>query len=125
MKAISPEELSKAWPRVEAWIAQAVELNQGDENLLDVLIALARGHYTLWVADSFAGVTQTIRYPQQSVMTILYLGGSDLQAIEKAYQFAKQHCQTVGIDVLRVWGRPGWERLLGMKRIAVVLQEDV
>src|SRR6185437_9587846 len=97
----------------------------GDENGLDIFIALARGLYVLWVGDDVAAVTQLTRYPRRSVLTVLYAGGVSLNAVHRAYEFARHWCRANGIDALRVWGRPGWQKALGMRRIGVILQESV
>jgi hypothetical protein len=123
---VKPEDLSDTWAKVEPWIAQSVQVNQGDENLLDVLIALARAQYALWYEPGkFAAVSRIERWPRQTVGTIVYLGGRDLQAIEDAFEEAKMFARANKIDVIRVFGRPGWERLLGMKRKGVILQMAV
>lgn len=126
MNIVPPEQLANVWPEVVAWISQAVAVNQGDENTLDVLIALAQGRYTLWHEPGvFAAVSSIVRYPRQTVGNIVYLGGADLESIQRAFGEAKAYARRNGIDVLRVWGRPGWERLLALKRRAVILQIEV
>jgi hypothetical protein len=123
---VEPQHLSDAWAKVEPWIAQSVAVNQGDENVTDVLIALARGQYALWhEPGKFAAVSRIERWPRQTVGTIVYLGGKDLQAIEDAFEEAKMFAKANKIDVIRVFGRVGWERLLGMKRKGVILQLEV
>jgi hypothetical protein len=123
---VRPEDLSDVWRQVEPWIAQSVAVNQGDENLTDVLIALARAQYALWHEPNyFAAVSRIERWPRQTVGTIVYLGGKDLSVIELAFEEAKMFAKKNGIDVIRVFGRPGWERLLGMKRRGVILQLEV
>jgi hypothetical protein len=121
MRAVPIEELSREWPRVESWIADAVAYNAGDEGVLDVLIALARGVYTLWVADRFAAVTQVQRHPKQTVWLIAYAGGEDMDSARHALDFARLHAKTHGIDMIRVHGRPGWESM-GLKKVGVILQ---
>jgi hypothetical protein len=122
---VPPERLSEIWPKVEAWIGQAVERNQGDENLLDVLIACSRGHYALWYEkDQFAVVAQVLHHPQQRVATILYAGGT-LEGMLPMWGEAKNWCRQNGIQVIRMWGREGWEKVLGIKRVGVILQEYV
>lgn len=126
MIQVKPEDLSDVWAEVAPWIAQAVEVNQGDENLTDVLIALARGQYALWhEPKTFAAVSRIERWPRQTVGTIVYLGGKDLPAIERAFEEAKMFAKANKIDVIRVFGRPGWERLLGLERKGVILQVAV
>lgn len=125
MRAVPIEELSREWPRVERWIADAVAYNAGDEGVLDVLIALARGVYTLWVADDCAAVTQLQRHPKQVVWQICYAGGQNLDATRKAFDFARLHAKTHGIDIIRVQGRAGWEKVMGMEKVGVILQMAV
>ncbi|HWG75357.1 MAG TPA: hypothetical protein VN660_01015 [Steroidobacteraceae bacterium] len=124
MRQVPIEELASTWPRVSAWIESALPYGLGDENVLDIFIALARGAYTLWVNDDLAAVTQLVRRPRQSVLTVLYVGGNSLEACRGAFAFARSECRALGIDVLRVWGRQGWEHVLGLKRIGVILQTD-
>lgn len=126
MALVKPEELADSWAKVEHWISQAVSCNQGDENLLDVLISLARGHYELWHdPGQFAAVVRIEHWPRQRVATIIYLGGRGLGAIEEAFEQARGHAKARKIDVLRVFGRKGWEKLLGLQNKGAILQVPV
>lgn len=123
---VTIDKLADVWPEVHPWIERAISRGQGDENVWDVFVALARGTYVLWHAPTrFAAVVQTVRQPRQSVATILYCGGTGLSEIEEAFAFGKLWARENGIDVMRVWGREGWERLLGMERVGVILQVKV
>ena len=120
------EKLADVWPEVQPWLERAISHGQGDENIWDVFVALARGAYTLWHSPTrFAAVVQTIRQPRQSVATILYCGGRGLSEIEEAFAFGKLWARENGVNVIRVWGREGWERILGMERMGVILQVRV
>lgn len=124
MRIVQPHELADAWPTCAHWIEAAIKEGQGDENLLDVLIALARGQYLLWLEDGkFAGVVQVIPYPRRKVATVLYCGGTGLQEIIEAFENGKLWAQANGISVVRTWGREGWRRALGLKQVGVILQE--
>lgn len=124
MILVTPDQLAHVWPAVEPWIAAAVAENQGDENTLDVFIAIARGHYSLWSDEHFAAVTQTINYPRQRVLTILYIGG-DLNKITPLFDFAKDWCRVNKINVLRTYGRPGWEKVSGLSRVGAILEVKI
>jgi hypothetical protein len=123
---VTPDRLADTWPAVAPWIAEAINRREGggDENLIDVLLAIARGHYALWwEPGKFAAVAQIVNHPRQRVATILYCGG-ELESLLQMYESARRWCRQNGIDVIRIWGRAGWERALGMKRIGVILQES-
>jgi hypothetical protein len=116
-------ELEAVWPQVQLWLAEAVKHNQGDEDLIDIACAIDQGRYELWFEPGkFAAVVQVIDFPRQRVATLLYAGGV-LTSLREMYGEAKRIAKDRGINVIRVWGRQGWERALGMKRVGVILQE--
>jgi hypothetical protein len=123
---VQSDQLANVWPQVSGWIESAIEYAQGDENALDVLIALARGQYLLFhEPGKFALVGQIQHFPRQKVGTVLYCGGGDLVAIRAAFEEMKPWCKTNGISAIRVWGRQGWERVLGLARKGSILQMSV
>jgi|HubBroStandDraft_2_1064218.scaffolds.fasta_scaffold336405_2 hypothetical protein len=125
MMLVSHYDLPQVWPQCVLWLHEAVKVNQGDENLMDVAIGIDEGRYELWFEkDKFAAVVQIQEFPRQRVACILYAGGL-LPAFREAYDEVKRIAKARGMNVLRVWGREGWERALGMKRIGVVLQEQL
>jgi hypothetical protein len=118
-------ELGTVWPQVQGWLEDAIKVNQGDENLMDVARALDRGDYELWLEPGkFAAVVQIQEFPRQRVALLLY-GGGVLESFLDMYGEAKRIAKERGIDVIRVWGRAGWERALGMKRVGLILQETL
>ena len=117
------EKLADVWPHVSKWLERAIERNQGDENIWDVFVALARGTYILWYEPgAYATVVYIFKHPRQTVATVLYCGGDDLGAIVKSFEFGKQFARENKIDVIRVWGREGWEKALGLERVGVIMQ---
>lgn len=125
-RLVQPQELSDVWPECEPWIAAAIACGQGDENALDVLIALARGQYLLWhERGKFAAVVQVQKFPRQTVAQILYCGGTGLQEMQAAVEAGREWCKANGISQLRVWGRKGWEKVFNMTRKGVILQTAV
>ena len=122
LPVVGAEQLATIWPQVAPWIARAVEQNQGDENLLDVLVALARGQYVLVAAEKYAAVLQVTKFPRQTVCTVLYCGGSDLPAMKQAFEAGCEWAKMNGISVVRIYGRKGWQRALGAYSSGVCLQ---
>ena len=126
MILVQPEQLSNVWPKVHAWIQSALEYGQGDENATDVLISIAVGRYLLFhEPDKFAIVAQVQSFPRQKVITVLYLGGGDMDAIKQGIEEAKPWCKAQGITAFRVWGRKGWKRVLEMTEKGYILQSEI
>jgi len=125
LRIVPARELEAIWPQVYRWIEKAVEHGQGDEDALDIAVAIYNGRYDLWLEDGkFAAVVQVVKHPKQTVATILYCGG-ELDSLLTMYSQAKEYARANKIDAIRVWGRQGWEKVLGMRRIGVILQEYV
>jgi hypothetical protein len=126
MVLVKPEELRDVWPQALPWIDAAVARNQGDEKTIDVLIALARGVYLLfWEPGKFAAVVTIAQYPSQKVATIVYFGGKGLDDIKAGFEAGKAWGRANGINVVRTYGRPGWERVVKLKKVGVILQENL
>ena len=127
MHLVPQNQLANVWPQVAPWIAEAINRREGwgDENLLDVLIALARNTYGLWhEPGEFAAVVQLTQMPRQSVATIVYAGGK-IDSLPRLWQESTRWARQNGIDVIRLFGRAGWERLLNLERVGVILQARV
>jgi len=123
VRNIPLDELATCWPRVLPWIEEAVARSDGDENALDILIAIARGNYALFAGEKCAAVAQLVRWPRQSVFTVLYASGEDLESCREAFEWSKNWCRANGVQVFRIHARAGWERALGFKRRGVILEE--
>lgn len=125
MKLVSKYDLGRVWPQVFDWLDSAVKVNQGDENIFDVGMALNSGVYELWHEEGkFAAVVQIQHFPRQRVAVIAYAGG-DLDAFKKMYSEAKALARERGCSVIRTCGRAGWQRALGLKRVGFILQEQL
>jgi hypothetical protein len=123
---VQPEQVANVWPLVSAWIESALQYGTGDENALDILVAVARGHYLLFhEPGKFAIVAQIQPFPRQKVITVVACGGGDLEAIRKGIDEFTPWCKTHGITAVRVWGRDGWQKALGMARKGAILQLEL
>lgn len=123
---VPPEKLADVWLEVEQWLAAAVNRNQGDENILDVLIAIARGQYGLWhEPGKWAAVIQIQRFPRQVVAMILYCGGHDIDSMREALEYGKRWAKENGVHAVRVFGRRGWGRVMGLEDKGVILQVNL
>lgn len=126
MILIEPQNLRNVWPLVEHWITAAVEKGQGDENALDVLIAIARNRYLLFYEPKhFAAVVSIEQHPAQKVATIVYIGGEGLEDMQAAFEAGKAWGRQNGVNVVRTYGRAGWAKVIGLKQVGVILQDEL
>lgn len=120
MNIVALNKLADVWPHVEGWLQRAVDQNLGDENLLDVLIALAQNRYSLWYEPNrCALVTQIQEYPRQKVIVLLYAGAPEGSgAVERFKQLWEQERETLraaGIARVRMYGLRDWGKALGVE----------
>ena len=119
MNLVPLNKLADTWPHVEAWLARAVEQNLGDENLLDVLIAIAQNRYSLWYEpDRFALVTQIQEYPRQKVIVLLYAGAPEgsgaVERFKLLWEQERDTLKAAGITKVRMYGLRDWGKVLNV-----------
>ena len=124
MYLVKPNQLADVWPLVHAWIERAMDCSTGDENSLDVLIAIAREQYFLFhEPDKFAAVAQIQNHPRHKICFVAYVGGTDLRLIKESFHnvlfpWAKK----LGCYAVRCCGRSGWRRVMDMYDVGTALQ---
>lgn len=120
MNIVPLNKLADVWPHVESWLQRAVEQNLGDENLLDVLIALAQNRYSLWYEPQrCALVTQIQEYPRQKVIVLLYAGAPEgsgaVERFKQLWEQEKDPLRAAGITKMRMFGLKDWGKALGVE----------
>ena len=120
MTIVPLHKLADIWPQVEEWLQRAVEQNLGDENLLDVLIALAQNRYSLWYEPQrCALVTQIQEYPRQKVIALLYAGAPEgsgaVERFKELWTQERQALRAAGITQVRMYGLRDWGKVFGVE----------
>ena len=120
MTIVPLHKLADVWPQVEEWLQRAVEQNLGDENLLDVLIALAQNRYSLWYEPQrCALVTQIQEYPREKVIALLYAGAPEgsgaVERFKELWTQERQALRAAGITQVRMYGLRDWGKVFGVE----------
>ena len=120
MNIVPVNKLADVWPEVEGWLARAVSQNLGDENLLDVLIALAQGRYSLWhEPGKCALVTQIQEFPRQKIIVLIYAGAPEgsgaVERFKLLWEQERAALKAAGITRVRMYGLRDWGKVLGVE----------
>ena len=82
---VPAQDVEALWPKVETFVAAALEESRGELSLEDVRTNLLERYMQLWVlyeeaSEKLKGcvVTQIIDYPQKRYLRVVILGGFDL-----------------------------------------------
>lgn len=107
-----------AWPKVEGFLADALERDDWKVRPADLLNQIAAGVMGLYVVRDFstgdtlaALACEVQEYPNASVFNIAYLGGRDLYRWANLLGEMEREAVRLGCDTLRITGRPGWGRI--------------
>lgn len=120
MNLVPLHKLADVWPLVEGWLGPAVNQNLGDENLLDVFIALAQNRYSLWYEpERCALITQIQEYPRQKIIVLLYAGAPEgsgaVECFKELWTQERESLRAVGITRVRMYGLRDWGKVLGVE----------
>lgn len=130
---ISTEQVSGAWPAVKHFVERALEHGLGRLGVDDVEAQLREGGMQLWTLITSEGepevlavlVTEIIDYPSKRVLDLAFMAGDRMDLWLAALPALEAWAVTQGIDQVQIQGRPGWERVTGYPRAAVVLVKDL
>lgn len=120
-----------AWPKVERFIASALEYSQGDYSLDQAKVMLANGHWALYVATDGdevkgAAAVQFNNMPNDRVAFVIAIGGKLMTSHDTWGQFTsllKSNGATyvegaARESIARLWTRYGFEekyRIVGVR----------
>jgi hypothetical protein len=108
------------WPRIWTLLYPAVERG-GEHTERSVLTALLHGGMVLWIDSTDLAQAQAVvvtswcDYPAGRIGFVQFAGGSDAAAwIRRTEAALIAWAQSMGCKELRLIGRKGWGRLLGL-----------
>lgn len=140
VEGIPAEMVPLVWGAARRWIARALAIDGGHFAEEDIRAALMSRDMQLWVlrpaedpasAAPDAGrrirgtlVTQIVRYPRRTVCRLVLAGAEDGERAQwlSWRPLIEAWAQTNGCDLIELYGRPGWARLLPWAARRVVLQ---
>ena len=110
--------LGLIWPKVEEYLAKAVDTAKGKLTIDDVRSGIESDLYLLWVVvdgeDIIAAVTtRVINYPTCNGMALDWVGGKRIKEwLSMLNSTMRDHAKNHGCSHLEGYGRPAWTRLI-------------
>lgn len=111
---IPHEHVEAIWPRIEGFMAEAAAYSGGRYETTDILEALLKNTYTLWVAfegDEIKGAVATsfVIYPRKTLLHLTFCGGDEGMAWKDPMLKMLQHwAYDNNCDGIEANGRLGW-----------------
>ena len=127
---VCPDEIVKLWEIARPYIKMAVDYQESDYELSDILGSIVDGEYTLWIGTvdgetKYAGVTHIGCSASRQYLWVSWLGGTDMDDwVHGAMAELEEIARGMDLDGIKIEGRPGWERLMkvdGFRKTHTVL----
>jgi hypothetical protein len=129
VEGVPAATIERVWPRVLPWIERALAEGLGHLDSTDLRAALERRDMQLWIArreDAVVAalVTEIVAYPRRKVCRLVLMGGEDgeREAWLPWLPLLEAWARAEGCDLVEIYGRPGWARLVRHDRRRVVLE---
>lgn len=127
MSRVPVEMVSLLWPTAREMLQEAVEADGFGDETMDMLLSdIYDCSAQLWAsldADHSPRafiVTRIVSKPGGRSLQIQYAGGKGPDSwLTEAREVLLDFARTTGCNMIELFGRPGWQRLLGVKPRAV------
>lgn len=110
--------LGLIWPKVEEYLAKAVDTAKGKLTVDDVRSGIESDLYLLWVVvdgdDIIAAITtRVINYPTCNGMALDWIGGKRIKEwLPMVNESVMDHARSNGCSHLEGYGRAAWARMI-------------
>lgn len=126
---VAPEAVEEVWEQVSPILVKSLQYADGKYSLESIKRALLRRDMQLWmyVRDGIkaCGVTQVLKYPEKKVCVVMFAAGEALSEWINFDSLIEEWARDNQCDAIEIYGRPGWERVLGWERIHVVIRKNL
>lgn len=115
---LTEEGVRDVWPKVEAYLSDALareDWKLRPEDLLGQIADGLVGMYAIWDDETGeilgAVCCESFEYPRSNVFNVAVCGGKDLYRWAHLMGAIEEEAVRLGCDTVRISGRPGWGRV--------------
>lgn len=115
---IHKDFIGNYWDQISGFIQMGIDKSMGEMIIEDVMEQLRIGHMQCLVAYDgveirAALITEVIQTPRKKILRVVLTGGDDMQDwVHDAVAKVKEGAVAVGADLIDIWGRKGWGKIL-------------
>lgn len=122
---VNPADVHKTWPLARDLIRAAIE-RTGLSDFSDIEKAVLAGDQLLWLAISDHIEAAATTHLSRGVCTLIACSGHQRERWLPLFSRIEKYAKDEGCSTMRIWGRPGWQRVLDGYRIQhVCLEKDL
>jgi hypothetical protein len=119
---VNPADIAKTWPLARDLIRAAIERTKLSE-FTDIEKDVLAGDQLLWLAISDRVEAAATTHLSRGVCTLTACSGHQMERWLPLFATIEKYAKAEGCK-MRIYGRPGWERVLdGYRREYVILEK--
>ena len=119
---VDPAHIDEAWPFVRELIQRAID-HTGLSDFEDIERAVLNGEQLLWFAWGDGIEAAAVTQLTSNALVIVACSGHDRRRWIQLKQRIEEYALEEGCDVVRIFGRKGWERVLDDYHVEHVVLE--
>jgi len=116
--------MTSEWSRCMPYIQTALDHAGNLFTVNDVFDLVTEGKAHFWPGKNCAIITEVRQFPQKRLCNV-WLGGGDLEELKVMAEYVRLYAKQMNCDAITIQGRPGWQKVFGLKVKSVTLIEEV
>ena len=122
---VDPARVGEVWEFAKWFIKAAIDRTELSE-FEDIERQVLAGEQLLWLAWSDRIEAAATTHLSRNVCTLTACSGHERERWLPLFEQIEQYARKEGAKVMRIYGRPGWQRVLdGYKVEHVILEKDL
>ena len=119
---VDPERIFDFWPHARSLIKAAVD-HTNLSDFKDIEDQVLSGDQLLWLAWSGKIEAAATTHLARDVCTLTACSGHHRERWLPLFEKIENYAKAEGAHTMRIWGRPGWQRVLDGYRVEHVILE--
>lgn len=117
MICVSPDRIEEMWAHTKEMVGRAYEIGGGDSDFETEEREILAGRKLLWFAWRepqilAVAVTELVKVPRFKMCLITACSGTIMPSWIKFIGAIEEYARAEGCDLVRLYGRRGWQRVL-------------
>lgn len=122
---VDPEQIFDFWPHARGLIKAAIDATNLSD-FADIEHSILSGDQLLWLAWSDRIEAAATTRLTRDVCTLTACSGHNRERWLPLFEKIEKYAKAEGALTMRIWGRPGWQRVLDGYRVQhVCLEKDL
>lgn len=121
---VNPADIQKTWPIARGLIRAAIERTNLSD-FADIENDVLAGNQLLWLAISDHIEAAATTHLARNICTLTACSGHNRERWLPLFSRIEKYAKDEGCSRMRIWGRPGWQRVLDGYHVEHVVLEKV